>query len=161
MTPHSSQLYKHNFKPFLESLPQQLSYLKSQELSTAGRIATLKMLILPKLLYLFRTLIIPLPNTFLSSVQKLFTQYIWNHKPPRCSLTIMLKHRRQGGMGVPNVLSYYKACVMDQIKYWWTPSKHKSWTLMESTAIPQKDLKLALIAIKMGAPIPTSLIPTI
>lgn len=122
---------------------------------------TLKMLILSKLLYLFHTLTIPMPSTFFSLVQKLFTQYMWNHKPPRCSLTIMLKHRRQGRMGVPNVLAYYKACIMDQIKYWWTPSKNKSWALMESTTIMQKDLKLALIAIKIGAPIPTSLVPTV
>lgn len=119
------------------------------------------MLILSKLLYLFCTQIIPLLRTFISSVQKLFNTYIWNCKLPRCSLIIMLKHRKHDGMGVPNVKAYYKACVIDQHKYWWTPSKHKSWTPMEATNILHKDLKLALIVIKLGAPIPTSLFPTV
>lgn len=119
------------------------------------------MLIFPKLLYLFRTLIIPIPHTFFSSIQKLFTQFIWNHKPPRYSLSIMLKHRKNGGMGVPNVLAYYKACVLDQLRYWWTPREHKSQSNMKRVNIPFKDLISTLIAIKLGAPSPTSLTPTI
>lgn len=29
--------------------------------------------------------------------------------------------KKKGGMGVPDVLAYDKDCVLDQVRYWWTP----------------------------------------
>lgn len=63
------------------------------------------------------------------------------------------------GMGVHNIMAYYKACVLDQLIYWWTPSKHKTWVLIEATSVPHKDSKSMLNAIKLGVPPNISLIP--
>lgn len=44
-----SLLYNNNYKLFIDTLPHSLNQLKTKEITTSGRIATFKMLILPKL----------------------------------------------------------------------------------------------------------------
>lgn len=64
LTPTTTQLFKYNYEPLLHKdlLHKDLLSYRSAGLSKLGRIAVLKMLILPKLLYLFRTLPIPLSS---------------------------------------------------------------------------------------------------
>uniref|UniRef100_A0A8C5LYE2 Reverse transcriptase n=1 Tax=Leptobrachium leishanense TaxID=445787 RepID=A0A8C5LYE2_9ANUR len=82
------------------------------EVSWAGRIAALKMSLLPKLLYLFRALPIALPRTYLLNLQSVLSKFVWRGKRPRVRAALLNQSIEGGGIGVPNVLMYYKASML-------------------------------------------------
>lgn len=91
-----SQLYSANFLPLLNSFSQEMNRFKKFYLSWSGRLAAYKMLLLPKLLYYFRALPIILPSIFSVKMQCLISQFIWEGEKARCSLSVLMKHRRVG-----------------------------------------------------------------
>lgn len=62
----------------------------------------------------------------------------------------MILSRDRGGMGAPNMLNYYKASLLDQLRFWWHPLPQKAWSFMERSQFPGQDPKLTLIALKLG-----------
>ncbi|CAI9563252.1 unnamed protein product [Staurois parvus] len=60
------------------------------ELSWLGRLAAFKMLILPKLLYFFRTIPILIPHSYFSKLDIAFKKYIWNGRKPRIPLSALI-----------------------------------------------------------------------
>ncbi|CAI9598733.1 unnamed protein product [Staurois parvus] len=92
-------------------------------LSWIGRINSVKMTILSKLLYYFRTLPVRVPPNFFRLVQAKIMRFIWADKHPRVSRTTLFVHRLQAGLGVPNVtnniirrarLPHYLCCMLPQ-----------------------------------------------
>lgn len=51
------------------------------------------MIHLPQLLYLFRTILIPIPQSFFKSLQTMLNKLIWQGNKPRCAHTKLIKHR--------------------------------------------------------------------
>uniref|UniRef100_A0A803JBX6 Reverse transcriptase zinc-binding domain-containing protein n=1 Tax=Xenopus tropicalis TaxID=8364 RepID=A0A803JBX6_XENTR len=78
-------------------------------LSWFGRIHALKMTLLPKMLYLFRTLPIPLPDQDLKTMQRKIFKFIWADKHPRITRQTMYRSKQQGGLSVPQLQNYYIA----------------------------------------------------
>lgn len=70
--------------------------------------------------YLFRTLPIPMHTYFFMVMQKQLPQFIWAGSKVRCSPQIQRKHRLMGGMGIPVLIDYYMASILDQLKYWFS-----------------------------------------
>lgn len=64
------------------------------------------MTILPKVLYLLRTLPIKVPQSFFGSLQALQMRFIWAHKTPRIKF-ILLRPKALGG--IPDFKTYYHA----------------------------------------------------
>uniref|UniRef100_A0A8C5LUV5 Reverse transcriptase domain-containing protein n=1 Tax=Leptobrachium leishanense TaxID=445787 RepID=A0A8C5LUV5_9ANUR len=86
MSKSPDQLFDLNYKPFLSHIKQLLFKWKRTSLSWMGRMAAIKMSLLPKLLYYFRTIPIRLPKSYLDEVQSLLNHYVWNGKRPRLCL---------------------------------------------------------------------------
>lgn len=101
-------------------------------LSWSAYIAAFKLLILPKLLYLFRTVPIPLPNWYFSKLNTLLSAFTWNGKEPRCSKHMLNRHKLVGGMGYPNLQDYYYAAILAQTRYWLNHLEDKQWPDLES-----------------------------
>lgn len=82
-------------------------------LSLNSRIESVKMVILPRLLYLFLLLPIEISDGQFIEWQKLTSRYIWTGKKPRIKLKVLqlLKDRR--GMALPDLKDYDCA---DQIR---------------------------------------------
>lgn len=66
LTAPTSQTYEVNYKTLLQSISKEFSNIAKFELSWLGRVATFKMLILPKILYYFHT--VPIPKIFFCTV---------------------------------------------------------------------------------------------
>lgn len=75
ITPKCNTLYQENFPPLFSTIRSLLLQWKKHHISLLGRIASIKMTILPKLLYLFQTLPIPIPLKHLKKLQIYFTLY--------------------------------------------------------------------------------------
>lgn len=81
LTKSTSRLFKENYIP-CSKLIHELDQLVSYELSWAGHLVAFKMKLLPQLLYLFCTLPIHHPISYLSSLQKNLNSFFWQGKNP-------------------------------------------------------------------------------
>ena len=61
---HVKSLYELNFIPKLQKMEQTIHCWSHRGLSLIGKIAVIKALVLPQMLYLFSVLCIPLPKSF-------------------------------------------------------------------------------------------------
>lgn len=104
------------------------------------------MQILPKLLYLFRTIPILIPQKFFSELASLLNKFIWQHKKPRIALTTLYKQRTLGGGGLPNAYAYHQASLLDQLKYWFSCQEDNLWFHIEQHITPGHDLTALLMA---------------
>lgn len=109
------------------------------------KLAGFNMQTLPNILYHFKTLPILLLHSNALHWEKKLRSYLWQHKKPRVALSSLVKHREQGGIGLPDLLAYYRATLLDQIKFWFTPTSDKSWVSIQQAIIAGHDFSAIAI----------------
>lgn len=114
-------------------------------MSWSGQLTTFKMLLLPQIIYVFRTLQIPLRSNHLRSLTTLLTQFIWCSKRPRYSKTLLVKHRLAGGMGLIDIQDYFRASILTQLKHRFNPSPDILWISLEQALSPTRNLHSLLL----------------
>lgn len=140
LTKSTKGLFTHNYVEARQMLITETSKISKFELTWSGRLAAFKMIALPKLLYIFRTLPIPLPTTYLNSLQSILNQFIWQGKKARCSHSKLIKHRSKGGMGHIDIKDYYLASIISQLKDWFQPTPTTLWSAIENNETPGPNL---------------------
>uniref|UniRef100_A0A8C5QS28 Reverse transcriptase domain-containing protein n=1 Tax=Leptobrachium leishanense TaxID=445787 RepID=A0A8C5QS28_9ANUR len=135
LTKNRSSIVKHNYLPLLQSIVKQLQSWHSVDLSWLGRMASLKMSILPQILYYFRNVPIFLPAHILLRLQKMLFAHIWKRKPPRVSATTITTPREMGGFGFPDLLKYYRASLLAQLLAALHSSEPPLWLCLENAVI--------------------------
>jgi len=103
-------------------------------ISIIGRINTLKMNILPKLLYLFQNIPLSPPFGFFSQMKKMFIRFLWNNKRARLRLSLMYLPYERGGLKCPNFKLYYWAAQLRSIMFYYT-NHSPHWIEMESQGL--------------------------
>lgn len=103
------------------------------------------MLKLPKILYVLRTLSIPILKRIFNLFHKQMNNYVWQNKKPRLSLALMNKHLCMGRLGLPNLQTYHLAVTLDKIKHWWHNSDEKSWLGMEAAMLGVSEWRAVLL----------------
>lgn len=141
-----TNIYNINYSPLVTTIQQELSRIQNCFLTWSGRLAAYKMLILPKLLYYFRTLPIPIPSSFFTTMQKQILNFVWTGKKARCSSHLQSRHKSVRGMGLPLLKDYYTAAVLDQLKNWFTNPTTKPWCQIELAWLNSKSPLPLLVA---------------
>lgn len=131
ITSSYSTLYRANYPPLLKNIRDLLRKWKTHHISLLGRIASVKMVILPKLLYLFQTLPIPVPSAELQKIQADMIRYIWNYKRHRIPRSVLLASRTDGGLSFPDITKYYQAAQLRALASWFTQRSYNKWTEIE------------------------------
>lgn len=88
------------------------------QLSLLGRIATVKMNILPQMLYLFQTIPIVNKKEHFKSWQKDLSNFIWGGKKPRVKFKILCDTKDRGGLQLPNLEIYHEVACLTWISNW-------------------------------------------
>ncbi len=109
---------------------ESLDKWSTMAISLVGCINIIKMSILPTFLYLFQSIPLPLPNTFLSTLKKAFTRFIWNNKQPRLHLFLLYLPYDGGGLQVPNIKLYYWAAHLRTAMFYFS-TDHPPWVDIE------------------------------
>lgn len=115
LTPDIGCLFKANYPLMAQNSRRELERWARCGLSWLGRVHAIKMTLLPRLLYLFRSLPIPLSKSFIHKLQSDMIRFVWGNKGYRCPSSILLCLRTQGGLGLPDLWGYYQAAQLSQI----------------------------------------------
>lgn len=88
-----------------------------------GRIAILKMNVLPRLLYLFQAIPIKLSPSFFTAYKRMCRNFIWASKTPKLL----------GGLGLPDIQKYHWTCHLTRIMDWHVHQSIKDWIKLENS----------------------------
>ena len=123
-------LHKNNFTKLVMEIKSDLKRWEALPLSVMGRINSIKMNILPRLLFLFQCLPIFLPKYFFHTLDQVFSKFIWAGKNPRARRAVLQRSQQNGGLALPNFLFYNWAANL-QKNHAWCISPNLDWCIME------------------------------
>lgn len=131
LTPRLDRLYAANYPPLLTSIQQDLAKWKPHFLSWLGRVHAVKMVLLPKLLYLFQALPIELDRVFFHRLKTMILSFVWQGGRARFSFHLLRRSRGEGGVGLPDCYLYYKAAQLRVLVEWMKSDSDKPWYNMD------------------------------
>lgn len=91
------------------------------------------MVILPKLLYLMKTLPFKIPSHFFSSLNSVLLKFLWNQQKPRIKLDKLTNSKETGGIGLPNFKHYYYTSHLSRIIDWHCHGQANDWVALEES----------------------------
>ncbi len=102
-------------------------------MSLAGRINLIKMVVMPKFLYLFQHIPIYITISFFDKVDRIISKFLWGIKPARIRKTILQSPKKDGGLALPNLRRYYWAANVQKILHWMTTDQDcpPAWIQLE------------------------------
>ena len=89
LTPISSKLYSANYDKLISQVKNDLERWEMLPLSLVGRVETIRMNVLPRLLFLFCSLPIVVPVPTFKLLDRLVSWFIWQNKRPRVRLKVL------------------------------------------------------------------------
>uniref|UniRef100_A0A670JIK0 Reverse transcriptase domain-containing protein n=1 Tax=Podarcis muralis TaxID=64176 RepID=A0A670JIK0_PODMU len=126
MTAKNVNLFRDNYEKTWTEVKKDLEIWSNLKLSLLGRIAVIKMNVLPRMLFLFQTLQILDKMDCFKKWQKDISKFVWQGKKPRIKFKILTDAKERGGFALPDFKSYYEAAA-----FCWL----KDWLLLENTDI--------------------------
>uniref|UniRef100_A0A8C5PW08 Reverse transcriptase domain-containing protein n=1 Tax=Leptobrachium leishanense TaxID=445787 RepID=A0A8C5PW08_9ANUR len=150
-SPHD--LFKENFPPLWAAICRDLTSWKPLKVSWIGKINILKMNTLPRLLYLFQTLPIHVPPTFLAEIQSYCSRFVWSSGRARVNRHTLSRPKSAGGLALPDFTLYYQAAHLVRVVEWSTGGRRALWQDLEWGATPLRAGVLPWIAPKHRSPL--------
>lgn len=133
ISPRLSELFSLNHNFLLKTIEDDLERWTNLPLTLIGRIATIKMKILPKLNYLFSNIPVTPPEKWFTTLNSIITQFYWQKKKAKIKLTTLQKARSHGGLDAPNFTHYYLANQLQYLVKWVQPTHNSTWIGLEQS----------------------------
>jgi hypothetical protein len=91
-----------NYKPLKKEIEEDYRRWRYLPCTWIGRIIIVKMAILPKVIYMFKTIPIKIPMAFTKEIENSTEKVIWKHKRLQIANTILIKKVNAGGITIPD-----------------------------------------------------------
>lgn len=111
-------IYKLNYLNMVDRLKSNVETWRLLPLSMIGRVNAVKMVALPRFLYLFQNLPIFLPKSFFKLLDSIVLPFVWGYKAHRIAKAHIFKPKSAGGLSLPNFQTYYWAANCRALMYW-------------------------------------------
>lgn len=144
LTAKIKHLYSSNFPLMYQKLDSDLKNWAQGELSWLGRIHFIKMTLLPRLLYLFRSLPINIRKDHLKSFQSKVNKFSWGGSGHRLPQKTLFQPRTRGGLDLPCLLWYFQAARIAQLSTVYSKLEKPDWAQIERQAVPANTLDYLL-----------------
>lgn len=142
ITPKFDQMFKSNFTPLFNRIKLDLERWNTLPISWLGRIALLKMNVLPRLLYPIQMIPVLFLQKTLKDIDRWFSSFIWANKRPRLRINILRLPEDMGGLGLPDIRRYQLAAHLRYITTWISEDPTSLWLDIESfqSQVPLQNL---------------------
>lgn len=149
VTKKAEDLLKINWQKKLDQLKQKIEFWKTLYISMAGKINAIKMVVLPRFLYLFQAIPSFIPLSYFKQLDSIIVPFLWGYKAVRIAKKHLIKPKAKGGFSLPHFKAYYWAAHLNFITWWKKgppsdSSKCPAWLSLERTLCNKTSL-LALL----------------
>uniref|UniRef100_A0A670I4H7 Reverse transcriptase domain-containing protein n=1 Tax=Podarcis muralis TaxID=64176 RepID=A0A670I4H7_PODMU len=118
VTPKNIDLFKNNYETVWKGVKKDIETWGRLRLSFWGRIATIKMSVLPRILFLFQNIPIIKGTKIFKAWHREISRFIWQGKKPRVKFKILTDTKERGGFALPDLKIYYEASCLCWVKTW-------------------------------------------
>lgn len=116
-----------NIKKVLRGINRLFTKWKNLPLTIYGRVNLVKMIIVPKLTYLFSTIPLDFPDKLINKVQGNIGSFIWGNKSSRLSWKKLRRRLLKGGLALPDIAWYAAAFQFKNIRMLMATTVESSW----------------------------------
>lgn len=111
-------LFKHDFANRLDALKKNIEKWRTLPLSMIGRANTIKVVSLPRFLYLIQNILICIPRSYFKQFDSVILPFIWGFKPHRISKQHLLRPKEIASLNLPCFLNSYWAANVRVMVHW-------------------------------------------
>nr|AAD02930.1 reverse transcriptase [Oryzias latipes] len=145
-----TKMFEVNYGPLNTKLQSDLQRWNAIPfLDLHSRIDSIRMNILPRMLYLFQCLPFPIPQKQFVEWDKMLSRYIWRGKKPRIKYKTLQLKTDQGGRNLPCLQDYFCAAQLRPLICMCSPVYTAGWKDLELKTFEKIPLKALLADLKL------------
>uniref|UniRef100_A0A670HPA6 Reverse transcriptase domain-containing protein n=1 Tax=Podarcis muralis TaxID=64176 RepID=A0A670HPA6_PODMU len=118
VTSKNIDLFKNNYETTWKGIKKDIEIWSRLKLSFWGRIATIKMSVLPRILFYFQNIPVIKGTKIFNSWNKVISKFIWQGRKPRIKFKILTDAKERGGFALPDLKLYYEASCLCWVRTW-------------------------------------------
>lgn len=143
-----------NLVPTMQYITRKLNAWEGLPLTLVGRINIFKMVLLPKLLYLYRAVPHILPKLHFDAIDRVLGPFLWHKRVPRLHRNTLKAPVEHGGLALPDMYVYYVAIQLSYAAWWLRADANNPAVVLEAALVGSYEALANLVYREGKYPVP-------